>query len=77
MRGERETIVRLAVEALHPRQRTALLLCKFEGMSYADIAEAMELTVPAVKSLLTRARDNLRALLEPYMVEGEAVRPSP
>ena len=75
-KAERETIVRLAVEALNPRQRTALLLAKFEGMSYAEIAETMELSVAAVKSLLTRARENLRVLLEPYIAEGETVRSS-
>ena len=35
----------------------AVMLNKFEGMSYADIAQAMELSVQAVKSLLSRARE--------------------
>ena len=48
----------------------ALLLSKFEGMSYADIAETMGLSVQAVKSLLSRARVNLRSILDPYMREG-------
>ena len=39
-------------------------------MSYADIAETMELSVQAVKSLLSRARENLRETLEPYLEEG-------
>ena len=42
-------------------------LNKFEGMSYAEIAETMELSLPAVKSLLSRARENLREALEPYL----------
>lgn len=75
-KAERAEIVRLAVEALNERQRMALLLAKFEGLSYAEIAEAMGLSVPAVKSLLTRARENLRMLLEPYIAEGETVRSS-
>ena len=50
----------------------ALLLSKFENMSYVDIAETMEMTVQATKSLLSRARENLRAILEPYMREGES-----
>jgi RNA polymerase sigma-70 factor (ECF subfamily) len=65
--------VRAAVESLNDRQRMALLLAKFEHMSYADIASTMGLSVQAVKSLLSRARENLRDLLEPYMQEG--VRP--
>ncbi len=63
-------IVRLALESLNERQRMAVLLNKFEEMSYADIAEAMELTPQAIKSLLARARVNLREVLAPYLEEG-------
>jgi RNA polymerase sigma-70 factor (ECF subfamily) len=45
----------------------ALLLNKFEEMSYADIGETMEMTEAAVKSLLSRARESLRVKLEPYV----------
>ena len=45
----------------------AILLHKFEELSYAEIADAMELTEEAVKSLLARARDNLRNILENYV----------
>jgi RNA polymerase sigma-70 factor (ECF subfamily) len=68
--AERAEVVRLAIELLNERQRMALLLSKFEGMSYADIAETMGLTIQATKSLLSRARGNLRTILEPYMHEG-------
>lgn len=69
---EREGVVRKAIESLNERQRMALLLSKFEGMSYAEIADTMGLTTKAIKSLLSRARGNLRALLEPYIQEGAA-----
>lgn len=59
--------VRSALETLNERQRMAVLLHKFEGMSYADIAASMELTPQAVKSLLARARENLRVILESYV----------
>jgi RNA polymerase sigma-70 factor (ECF subfamily) len=52
----------------------AVLLNKFEGMSYADIATAMELSPEAVKSLLTRARVRLRDVLEPYLEAGNRAR---
>lgn len=68
--SERGTVVRAAIQSLSDRQRMALLLCKFEEMSYVEIAETMELTVPAVKSLLSRARVNLKDALEPYMQDG-------
>jgi len=64
---ERAEMVRLAVDALNERQRMALLLCKFEGLSYQEIADTMDLSVQAVKSLLSRARVNLKQMLEPYV----------
>ena len=45
----------------------AVLLAKFEQCSYEEIATAMNTSVPAVKSLLFRARDQLREALEPYL----------
>ena len=62
-----KAIVRNALDELNDRQRLALLLHKFEGMSYADIGESMELSPAAVKSLLSRARESLRGKLEPYV----------
>lgn len=71
---ELQLVVQKAIEQLNERQRLTVLLHKFEGMSYAEIAETMELTVPAVKSLLSRARDSLRTALEPYMQLGKEKR---
>jgi RNA polymerase sigma-70 factor (ECF subfamily) len=67
---ELSEMVRQAVYALNERQRMALLLCKFEHMSYSDVAAAMNLSTKAVKSLLSRARNNLREMLEPYVSGG-------
>jgi RNA polymerase sigma-70 factor (ECF subfamily) len=66
--------VRRALEGLNERQRVAVVLNKFEDMNYAEIAEVMGLTVKAVKSLLSRARMNLRAALSGYIyMDGEPV----
>ncbi len=59
--------VRGAVENLNERQRLAVLLHKFEAMSYADIGLSMDLTPQAVKSLLSRARENLKSQLKRYV----------
>lgn len=67
---ETREIVRLAVETLGHRQRMAVLLSKFEGMGYDEIAEVMEMSPQAVKSLLFRARANLRDVLTPYLNHG-------
>ena len=68
--SERAEIVRAAVAALGERQRMALILSRFENMSYAEIAETMDLTPKAVKSLLSRARVNLKEILQPYIDAG-------
>lgn len=68
---ERAAMVQQAMMALNERQRIAITLCKFEGLSYQEIADSMDLSVKAVKSLLSRARVNLRMLLQPYIDMGE------
>jgi RNA polymerase sigma-70 factor (ECF subfamily) len=60
-------VVRQALDTLNERQRVAVVLNKFEDMNYADIAEVMELSTKAVKSLLSRARENLRSVLKAYI----------
>jgi RNA polymerase sigma-70 factor (ECF subfamily) len=70
-KAEMRDVVRLALASLNERQRMAVLLSKFEEMSYADIAESMQLSPQAVKSLLSRARVNLREVLEPYLEHGD------
>ena len=69
-KAEQAEVVRSAVAALSERQRMALLLAKFEGMSYQDIAQTMDLSVQAIKSLLSRARVNLKEILTPYVEQG-------
>ena len=64
---ETQDIVRDALESLNERQRMAVLLHKFEGMSYQDIGDVMDLNVVAVKSLLSRARGKLKEVLEKYV----------
>jgi RNA polymerase sigma-70 factor (ECF subfamily) len=70
---ELKQMVHLAIESLNDRQRMAVLLHKFEGMNYADIAAAMEMTPQAVKSLLCRAHTHLRDILQAYMQRGRSV----
>ena len=57
----REDLARLVedVGRLPEQQRSALLMREIDGMSYADLAAALDVTVPAVKSLLVRARVGL------------------
>jgi RNA polymerase sigma factor (sigma-70 family) len=57
--GLRELVV--AVQALPERQRSAILLRELEGRSYEEIATALGVTDGAVRQLLNRARNSLRA----------------
>jgi RNA polymerase sigma-70 factor, ECF subfamily len=74
--SELEGKVREAIDRLPEQQRLAVVLSRYHGLAYEDVAEAMESSVPAVKSLLTRARENLRKALEGYVggAEGEGNR---
>jgi RNA polymerase sigma factor (sigma-70 family) len=62
----REDLRRLIadVRALPEQQRSALLMREMEGLSYNDLAEALGVTVPAIKSLLVRARIGLVEAIE-------------
>jgi RNA polymerase sigma-70 factor (ECF subfamily) len=74
---ELTAVVQQALDTLNERQRIAVVLNKFEDMNYAEIAEVMGLTTKAVKSLLSRARDNLRIALQDYVHMNETERREP
>ncbi|MBV8944479.1 MAG: sigma-70 family RNA polymerase sigma factor [Solirubrobacterales bacterium] len=62
------------IQGLPETQRTALVLREMDALSYEQIAEAMETTVPSVKSLLVRARVSLAEAAEARMLTCEQVR---
>lgn len=59
--------IRQAVEALPDQYREVLLLADYQHMSMREIAEALDLTVPNVKTRLHRARLHVRASLQAYL----------
>ncbi len=63
--------VRNAVRELPERQRDALLLVHFQGLSNIEAARIMELSVDALESLLARARRSLRTRLSPLYEVGK------
>jgi RNA polymerase sigma-70 factor, ECF subfamily len=52
--------VRAAIDALPPKQMAAVLMHKYEGMEYVEIARVLDCSLPALKSLLFRAYETLR-----------------
>jgi RNA polymerase sigma-70 factor (ECF subfamily) len=64
---ELEVTIDRAILSLPERQRLAVVLRRYESKSYEEIADVLNLSVPAVKSILFRARSELRAALSRYL----------
>jgi RNA polymerase sigma factor (sigma-70 family) len=62
--------VRRAIDSLPEHFRAALVLCEYEGMDYAQIAEVLDASVPQVKTWLHRGRRQLAAMLKPLHDAG-------
>ncbi len=64
---EMQRIVLESIDKLPDSQKIAIHLSKYLDMSHEEIADVMKITSAAVKSLLSRARDNLRKILQPIL----------
>jgi RNA polymerase sigma-70 factor, ECF subfamily len=64
---ELQSAIEEAITALPESQRMALILRRYDDLSYEEIAEILDLSVPAVKSVLFRARAELRQRLRKYL----------
>ncbi len=71
-RADLVTSVRAAIAALPDRQRMALVLAKYDGLPYDEVAKVLGTSEKAVKSMIHRARESLRALLSPFLEEEVA-----
>jgi len=67
LRSEMEAAIDRAIEALPEKQRLAVVLRRYEEMPYEEIGEVLSMSVPAVKSLLFRARTQLKESLQKYL----------
>ena len=70
LQAELRQAVDAAIAALPESQRMAVVLRRYEQLSYEEIAAVLRLSVSAVKSLLFRARTTLRESLSAYLDEG-------
>ena len=66
---ELERALDAAIAALPEKQRMAVVLRRFEDTPYEDLCQILGMSLPAVKSLLFRARAELRKSLSAYLVE--------
>jgi RNA polymerase sigma-70 factor (ECF subfamily) len=67
LENELQAAIEKAITLLPDMQRMALVLRRYEDLSYEEIADVLDLSVPAVKSLLFRARSELRERLRNYL----------
>ncbi len=67
LEGELQRSIEAAIGELPESQRMAVVLRRYEELSYEEIAEVLGQSVPAVKSLLFRARTELRQRLKAYL----------
>jgi RNA polymerase sigma-70 factor, ECF subfamily len=67
LEGELQTAIEAAIGELPETQRMAVVLRRYEELSYDEIADVLDQSVPAVKSLLFRARTELRERLRGYL----------
>jgi RNA polymerase sigma-70 factor (ECF subfamily) len=68
--GELEAAIDRAIQSLPDKQRLAVSLRRYEDMPYEEICEILGMSLSAVKSLLFRARNDLKEKLAAYLDEG-------
>jgi RNA polymerase sigma-70 factor (ECF subfamily) len=62
-----ETAVEAAIQRLPEKQRMAVILRRYQELPYEEIGEILDLSLPAVKSVLFRARTQLKEDLQKYL----------
>lgn len=67
LENEMQAAIQAAIDGLPEVQRMAVVLRRYQDVSYEEIAEVLNLSVPAVKSVLFRARTELREKLKDYL----------
>ena len=70
LHGELEKKITDALAELPENQRTALLLCRQEELSYEEIVGVLGCSLSATKSLIHRGRETLKSKLKPYLRTG-------
>ena len=71
LQGELARKIEEALAGLPENQRTAILLCRQDELSYEEIAEVLDCSLSATKSLIHRGRETLKEKLKPYLQTGE------
>ena len=70
-RSEIKKMIFEAMNTLSEKERSAIMLCKYEQLSYDEVAQTLDCTVGAVKTYVYRGRMKLIDKLKPYLAEVE------
>ncbi|HEV2319973.1 MAG TPA: sigma-70 family RNA polymerase sigma factor [Verrucomicrobiae bacterium] len=71
LHGELAQKIKEALDELPENQRSAILLCREEDLSYEQIAKVLRCSLSATKSLIHRGRETLKEKLKPYLKSGD------
>jgi RNA polymerase sigma-70 factor, ECF subfamily len=71
LHGELARKIEEALLELPENQRTAILLCRQDELSYEEIAKILDCSLSATKSIIHRGRETLKEKLKPYLKSGE------
>ena len=71
LHGELAKKIEEALADLPENQRSAILLCRQDELSYEEIAKVLKTSLSATKSLIHRGRETLKEKLKPYLKSGE------
>lgn len=70
---ERRELLHWAIDSLPENQRKAIILNKYEDLSYKEVADIMNLSLSAVESLIFRAKTNLEKKLKPIIGQNKMI----
>ncbi len=65
------TTLKKTIEGLPEEMRVAIMLCEFDGLSYEEIAQAMDCPIGTVRSRIFRAREAIDTVLTPLLTHGD------
>jgi len=73
--NELARVVQSAIASLPEKQRAAVVLQRYEGLTYQEIADVLKTSLPSVESLLFRAKESLKKRLASYVETTEVLQP--
>lgn len=71
VKTEEKEMIQKAIDKLPFKLKSVIIFREYEGLSYREIAKILSCSIGTVESRIARARERLKALLRPYILQGE------